>query len=49
MVCCEVWHDDQWGFVNFIMAMLLAEGLVERRVDDGEDARFRAMAGPQWW
>jgi hypothetical protein len=49
MVCCEVWHHDQWGFINFIMAMLLAEGLVERRVDDGEDARFGAIAGPQWW
>ncbi|HTG59984.1 MAG TPA: hypothetical protein VMG63_11335 [Terriglobia bacterium] len=48
-VRCETWYDEKSGTTGFILAMLVAEGLVESRVDETGVAKYRAVAGREWW
>ena len=48
-VCCGVWFEEQCGQVEFVAAMLVAEGLVESTLDDKGELMYRAVAGPLWW
>ena len=49
VVCCESWFDEERGFVVFILAMLVAEGLLERKLNEVGEALYRCKAGPRWW
>ena len=48
-ICCEKWYDEESGKTSFVLAMMVAEGLVESRVDEVGEAHYRALAGPAWW
>ena len=48
-VCCECWHDEASGMTSFVFAMLVAEGLVESRVDEMGKIQYRAIAGQEGW
>jgi hypothetical protein len=48
-VRCQNWYDEQSGFTAFITALLVAEGLVESRVDDAGELQYRPVTGAEWW
>ena len=48
-VCCGLWFEEQCGQIEFVAAMLVAEGLVQSTVDDKGELMYRAVAGPLWW
>jgi hypothetical protein len=49
MVASESWHDKKCGFVSFILATLVADGLTERRLNENGEPVYRAIAGKPWW
>jgi hypothetical protein len=49
VVRCQNWYDEEYGFTAFIMALLVAEGLVESRVDEAGELQYRPVAGAEWW
>jgi hypothetical protein len=48
-VCYQKWYDQECGMISFVLAMMVAEGLVESRVDEAREAHYRVIAGPAWW
>jgi len=47
--CREMWHDEECGLFSFILAMLVAEGLVETCGDDAGEPTYRVLGGLRFW